>query len=76
VFAGAAGADGVDLAEAVEVPVAVADLDVHPATGFPGGEEDGRGLAVAFPADSRSDTARRVPALRWVWASLTRLRCH
>ncbi len=73
---GATGADGVDLAEAVEVPVAVADLDVDPAAGFPGGEEDGRRLAVAFPADGRGDAAGGVLALRWVWTVLSRLRCH
>ena len=75
-FGSAARADGVNLAEAVEVPVAVADLDVDPAPAFPGGEEDGRGLAVAFPADGWGDAAGGVSALRWVGANLSRLGCH
>jgi hypothetical protein len=56
----------VDLAEAVEVPVAIADFHVDPAAGFPGGEEHGRGLAVALPADGGRDAAGGVRALRWI----------
>jgi len=50
VFGGAAGADGLDETETVEVPVAIAHLDVHLATGIVGGEQHGWLLAGAFPA--------------------------
>ena len=50
VFGGAARADGLHHPETVQVPVAIADLDVDSRVRAVGGEQDGRVLAGTDPA--------------------------